>query len=394
MPDTEAPAEGATMLAAVWPGDEARLDIERIPVPVPKAGEALVRVAACGVCHTDLHVLKGEVAFPGPGVLGHEISGTVVAIGEGTADAGERRVGDRVVGAFIMPCTACESCLAGRDDVCEVFFAENRLKGNLLDGSSRLARADGSRLSMYSMAGLAEYAVVPLSALAAVPDELPLEEAAVLGCAAFTALGAIERSGLQAGESVAVVATGGVGTSILQIARHLGASPIIAVDIDDAKLEAARGLGADVVVNSMSVDAVEAVREATGGRGVHVAFEALGRPQTIETAVGALREGGRAVVVGIAAGAAAASIPITPLVRRGQALLGSFGARTRRDLPRVARLAAEGGFDVRRAVTRRYGIEDADEAYRELAAGRIPGRAIVVMSQVDVMSQADAGAAS
>ena len=239
--------------------------VEEVPTPTPGPGEALVKIAATGVCHTDLHVIKGEVAFPAPGVLGHEISGHVEALGE---DVAGFSVGDRVVGAFIMPCGTCRQCEAGRDDMCEPFFSQNRLRGNLFDGTSRLTRADGSRLSMYSMAGLAEYAVVPLTALTPLPDELPLEESAVLGCAAFTAYGALVRAGGDlTGRSVAVVAVGGVGSSIIQFARHLGADPIIAVDVDDAKLEAARGLGATATVNSTTTDAREAVLVATDGAG-------------------------------------------------------------------------------------------------------------------------------
>lgn len=364
------------MTAAVWDGQNPRLEVERIPTPTPNAGEVLLEVAACGVCHTDLHVMKGEVAFPGPAVLGHEVSGTIVALGDET---GGFAIGDRVVGAFIMPCGWCVQCSRGRDDLCLTFFAENRLKGNLLDGTSRLARQDGSRLAMYSMAAMAEYAVVPATALALVPDAIPLEEAAVLGCAAFTAFGAVAASALQAGESVAVVATGGIGSSIIQIAAHLGASRIVAVDVSEEKLAAAAALGATDTVNSREGDAGARVRELVPG-GVDVAFEALGHPQTFELAGSVLADGGRMVAVGIADRDAAARIPITPLVRRGYSITGSFGARTRRDLPRVVELAAQGGFDVTRAVTRRYPLVDADSAYGALARGEITGRAIITMA--------------
>ncbi|WP_109474057.1 zinc-binding dehydrogenase [Ornithinimicrobium cavernae] len=365
------------MRAVVWDGPGTPMTVEEVPVPRPGPGEALVRVAATGVCHTDLHVIKGEVAFPAPGVLGHEISGHVEELGEGVSGLA---VGDRVVGAFIMPCGTCHQCEAGRDDLCEPFFAQNRLRGNLFDGTSRLTRGDGSRLSMYSMAGLAEYAVVPVTALTPLPDGLPLEESAVLGCAAFTAYGALARAGGElTGRSVAVVAVGGVGSSIIQFARHLGADPIIAVDVDDAKLEVARDLGATVTVNSTTTDAREAVLEATGGAGVDLALEVIGRPETVELGLSLLREGGQLVVVGIAAGATTAAIPITGMVRRGLTITGSFGARTRRDLPEVVRLAAEGAFDVRRAVTRRFTLDEAPAAYDLLDAGQIRGRSIVVM---------------
>ncbi|WP_087874523.1 zinc-binding dehydrogenase [Arthrobacter globiformis] len=371
----------ATMNAAVWGGEGTRLSVESIPTPEPQKDEALVKIAACGVCHSDLHVMKGEVAFPLPAVLGHEISGTIVAIGEGTLRP-ERAVGDRVVGAFIMPCTKCDSCAKGRDDLCEQFFKENRLRGNLLDGSSRLRRSDNSRLSMYSMAGMAEYAVVPLSALALVTDSIPLEEAAVLGCAAFTAFGAVTRAArLEAKESVAIVAVGGVGSSLIQVARYAGAAPIIAIDISDEKLAAAKALGADYAVNSRTEDVVEVVRELTGGKGVDVAFEALGHPATFAQAISLLGEGGRMVAVGIAAGAQTASVPITPLVRRGQSIVGSFGARTRSDLPQVVDMARTGGYALNQVVTRKYPLADVQKAFTAMENGEIQGRAIVCPEQ-------------
>lgn len=372
----------ATMKAAVWDGEGTKLSVESIPTPEPQKDEALVKIAACGVCHSDLHVMKGEVAFPSPAVIGHEISGTIVAIGDGTFSP-ESSIGDRVVGAFIMPCTKCDSCSKGRDDLCEQFFKENRLKGNLFDGTSRLRRSDNSRLSMYSMAGMAEYAVVPLSALAPLPDTLPLEEAAVLGCAAFTAFGAVSRAArLEAEESVAIVAVGGVGSSLIQVAKYAGAAPIIAIDISDDKLAAAKALGADFTVNSSKEDPLEAVRQLTGGKGVNVAFEALGHPATFAQAVSLLGEGGRMVAVGIAAGAQTGSVPITPLVRRGQSIVGSFGARTRSDLPLVVDMAKNGGYALNQVVTRKYPLADVQKAFTAMENGEIQGRAIVCPGQL------------
>jgi len=370
----------ATMRAAVLRGDAPSLEILEIAVPSPKAGEALVRIRACGVCHTDLHVIKGEVAFPRPAVMGHEISGTIVAIGDGTEDARGLAVGDQVVGAFIMPCGACEFCEKGRDDMCANFFGQNRLKGTLYDGESRLAMPDGSFLAQYSMGGLAEYSVMPLTAITALPEGLDPVAAAVLGCAAFTSYGAVHRAGhVESGDAVAVIAVGGVGSGVVQVAKAAGADPIIAIDVADDKLEAAKALGATHTVNSREQDAVAAVRELTGGRGVDVAFEALGHPATFQQAVGTLADGGRMVAIGIAAGKAAAEVEITPLVRRGYTLTGSFGARTREDLPATVALAAAGGFDAEGLVTRHYPLDEADAAYQSLARGEITGRAVVVM---------------
>ncbi|TAJ48767.1 MAG: alcohol dehydrogenase [Herbiconiux sp.] len=374
------------MRAAVLSADGV-LAVESIPVPRPRAGEALIRVDAVGVCHTDLHVLKNEVGFPKPCVLGHEVSGTVVALGEQAPSGAEGdpaalvALGERVVGGFIMPCTRCDACRAGRDDLCENFFAQNRLNGTLYDGETRLHRSDGTPLAMYSMAALAEYCVSPVSALTALPESLRSDTAAILGCAAMTAYGAVARAaGLLPGQTVAVVATGGVGTGVVQIARALGASRVIAVDVSDDKLALASQLGATDIVNAREADPVAAVRALTGGRGVDVAFEALGHPQTFEQASRMLADGGALVAIGIAAGAATAAVEITPLVRRSQRIIGSYGARTRVDLPAVVELARRDGFDLEQAVTRRYRLEEVAVDFEDLAAGRILGRAIIVMA--------------
>ena len=364
------------MRAAILERAPGGLHIEEIPVPEPRAGEILVKVAACGVCHTDLHVMKAEVAFPTPAVMGHEITGTVAALGPGVTGP---PTGTPVACAFIMPCGFCIACGSGRDDLCDNFFAMNRLKGTLYDGTSRLRRKDGSTLAMYSMAGLAEYAVVPATDVFPVPAGLPLQESSVLGCAIFTAYGAVRHAAeLRGGERIAVVAAGGVGINIVQIARAFGASQIIAVDVRDDKLEAAKRLGATDVVNARETDAVARVRELTDGRGVDTAFEVLGLPQTFTQAFEMIRDGGRMVGVGIAPVKATAAIEITRLVRRELRIIGSYGARTRTDMPEIIRLAARGIFRPETIVTERFPLAEADAAYQALARGEIVGRAIVV----------------
>ena len=374
------------MRAVVFNSLDAPMAVEEIPTPAPRAGEVLVQVRACGVCHTDLHVLKAEVRFPLPCVLGHEIAGTVVAHGSGlsSTDAERLAVGQRVVGAFIMPCGSCYYCVRGQDGLCETFFVLNRLQGKLYDDDTRLQRPDGSKIWMYSMGGLAEYAVVPVTGVAPLPDGLPFEEAAILGCAVFTAYGAVRRGAdLRAGQTVAVVATGGVGSNVIQMARAFGASRIIAIDVRDDKLEAARELGATHTINGAREDVLARVQALTGGRGVDVAFEALGRPETFVQAASIVRAGGRAVMVGIAPAGVTAPVEITPLVRRGVSIVGSYGASTRADLGEVIGLARADAVDLQQVVTRRYSLEQAPEAYDALNRGEIVGRAVVVMDKPD-----------
>jgi S-(hydroxymethyl)glutathione dehydrogenase/alcohol dehydrogenase len=367
------------MTAAILNQISSPMRIERIPVPQPRAGEALVRVHACGVCHTDLHVIKGEVAFPTPAVLGHEISGTIEALGPGTNGPVK---GTRIVAPFIMPCGTCTLCEAGRDDLCEKFFGMNRLKGTLYDGTTRLHRDDGSPVAMYSMAGLAEYSVVPVAGLFPLPESLPAVESAVLGCAVFTAYGAARHAAeLRGGERVAVVACGGVGLNVIQIARAFGAAQIVAIDVRDEKLQIAKELGATDTVNAHGAspaDVTKTVFELTKGRGVEVAFEVLGRPETFAQAVDLLGDGGRMIAVGIAAGRTTAPVEITRLVRRGLRIIGSYGARTRADMPEIIRLAERGTFRLETFVTRRYPLEEAEAAYQALSRGEIAGRAVVV----------------
>jgi len=365
------------MKAAVLSEVGGYLILEEIPRPSPKAGEVLVKIAACGVCHTDLHVIKGEVKFPLPCVLGHEISGVVAEV---VPDVKTTRPGEAVVCSFIMPCGVCSYCVRGRDDLCETFFAMNRLKGTLYDGESRLRRADGASLAMYSMGGLAEYAVVPASDVFPAPANVPLTDACILGCAMMTAYGAVKNQArVQPSDVVAVVGVGGVGSNVVQVARAFGAGQIIAVDVRDDKLEAVKGLGATHTVNATRGDVVAAVNALTNGRGVDVAIEALGRPETVVQAFTMTRDGGRVVVIGIAPGTTTAGIEITRLVRRGIQLMGSYGSRVRTDLPELLALAARGQVSVSQPITRRYRLDQVDEAYAALQRGEIIGRAIITI---------------
>ena len=369
-----------TMRAAVLRDYDKGLEVQEIRTPRPRAGEVLVKVSACGLCHSDLHVIGGAIAFPLPCVLGHEVAGEIVEVGEGNEHTG-LEVGQRVAGAFLMPCGQCEACSKGRDDLCAPFFDLNRLKGQLYDGETRIFDLDGSPIAMYSMGGLAEYCVIPSTSVAVVPDSIDPVAGAILGCAAMTAFGAVRRGAdLRHGESVAVVATGGVGSNIIQIAKAFGAKQIIAIDVDDAKLEAARTLGATDVVNSMKENVREAVFAKTNNRGVDVAFEALGRPQTWNSALDALSDGGRMVPIGLGAGVQTAEVEINRTVRRSQSILGSYGARTRQDLPEVVRLAAEGSIHYEEIVTRRFSLDDVAKGYDLLRKGEVQGRGVVDMS--------------
>ena len=369
-----------TMRAAVLRDHDEGLRVETIRTPRPKAGEVLIKVAACGLCHSDLHVIGGAIAFPLPAVLGHEVTGTIVEVGPGNEHTG-LKTGQNVAGGFLMPCGQCDACASGHDELCGPFFDLNRLKGLLYDGTTRLATLEGDPISMYSMGGLAEYAVVPSTSVTPVPERIDLVPAAILGCAAMTGYGAVRRGAdLRFGETVAVIATGGVGTNIVQIARAFGAAQVIAIDVSDDKLAPMPGYGATAVVNSVTHDAREEVLRLTGGTGVDVAFEALGIPATWKTALDVLADGGRMVPIGLGAGVQTAEVEINRTVRRSQSILGSYGARTRQDLPAVVGMADKGVINYRDVVSRRLPLEEAGAGYTALRNREIQGRAVVDMS--------------
>ena len=271
-------------------------------------------------------------------------------------------------------------CRAGREELCEPFFAHNRLSGTLYDGQTRLFDSSGEPVWMYSMGGLSEKAVIPARGVAVLPVELELADSAIFGCALMTAYGAVAQVGqLQRGETVAVFGAGGIGGSVVQVARALGAGQIVAIDLDDDKLSLARELGATDTINASHDDPVKAARDLTDGAGVNVAFEAIGHPRTFRQATEAAADGGRCVMVGIAPVGLTAEIEITRLVRRKLQVLGSFGGRPRHDLPALMALAISGELQLDGAIGARFTLDQATEAYSLLADGKITGRAIVEM---------------
>ena len=324
-----------------------------------------------------LHLINGDTSFPFPAVLGHEVSGIVKKVASGAKGLKE---GDRVACTVIMPCGSCYYCINGHEDLCEVFFKMNRLKGVLYDGTSRLHGQDGNPIWMFSMGGMAEYAIVPTTATFPLPDDLPLEESSILGCAGLTAYGAVKNQAqLRALESVAVIGAGGVGSSIIQIAKVFGAAEIIAVDVKDEKLRAVSNLGATSVINSSRDDPVNRILELTGGRGVDVAFESIGRPETYSVALNSVRSGGRVVAVGLSTSRTIIPLELNRFVRKGVKLLGSYGGSPRQDMPELLTLAKGGYLNLHKTVTKRYKLHEVNDALGALQRGEITGRSILVI---------------
>ena len=330
------------MRAAVFYAAHEPLVVEDVPTPVPGPGEILVRVAGCGVCHTDLHYLDhGTPTFKKPPlVLGHEIAGTVAS-----PDASGRfQKGDRVLLPAVIPCGSCRACRTGRENICE----NGVMLGNNVDG------------------GYAEFVVVPAKDVFALPEEIPLVEGAVIADALTTPYHAVVNRGrVLPGDRVVVVGCGGVGLNVVQIAAALGAR-VVAVDISDAKLDWARRLGAETVLNPASDARPDrALRDLTDD-GADVAFEVVGKAETQELALSCLRTGGRLVLVGY--GTEKMSLNAGRVMFRELEILGSLGCRPV-DYPRVIELARQGRVRVAELVTARFALDDIALAFDALRSG-------------------------
>lgn len=302
--------------------EPGRLGTETVTLAAPRAGEVRVRVAAAGVCHSDLHLVDGRLG-PGrwPIVLGHEGAGVVETVGDGVDRVA---VGDRVVFSMIAPCGQCDPCRAGRRTLCRP-AGDHGFAGMMPDGSSRLTGADGAVLQHgFSVACFAERAVLSAGAVVPVPDAVPLWQASLLGCGVVTGFGAVAHAAdVQIGERVCVIGCGGVGLQVIAAAALAGAGTVVAVDRRPDKLEHALRRGAtDAVDASASDDAAAEIRVLTGGGAEH-AFEVIGNPQTMRLAWDALRPGGTAVVVGLAPAGVELSLPAIEFLSE-KSIVGSY----------------------------------------------------------------------
>jgi succinate semialdehyde reductase (NADPH) len=337
---------------------------DNIYIDSPKQGEVKIRVIATGLCHSDVNVFEGKTPVEPPVIAGHEISGIVEEVGDKVDNL---KVGDKVVSAFIHPCGKCKNCITGNENLCEV-FARNRLKGTLLDGTTRLHFKDGRPIRFFLGGGFAEYAVVPYTALTKVPDDVDLRKVAVLGCAGLTAYGAVNSAKIEAGESVAVIGVGGVGLSIIQLLKAIGAGRIIAVGTKKWKLEKALELGATDTINSKETEVTKAIKEITGG-GPDVVIEAGGTQETIRMAIDSVRIGGRVVLVGLPPTTAEIPLRIASIVRNGIKIIGNYGGRPRIDMPRLIELVKLGKYDPSSLITGTFKLEEINEAVKLLQEG-------------------------
>jgi len=344
--------------------------VEEITLASPGPHDVRVRMAASGVCHSDLSVQNGTIPFMFPTVLGHEGAGVVVEVGTAVTRVAP---GDHVVLTWMPPCRRCFWCLAGQTMLCEHGLAES------LGG--RYASVDGVPLVRgLGTATFAEETLVPEAQLVSVDRAAPLELAALVGCALSTGIGAVwHTAGVEPGSTVAVIGCGGVGLSVIQGARLAGASTIVAVDTVAGKLDAARSMGATAVVDSSGADPVEAIRAHTAGRGADYVFEVVGRAPTIRTAFAAARRGGTAVLVGAGSPRDEVTFSAFELFVDAKTLVGCVYGSTDpdRDFPALVDLVTAGTVDAAAMVSRRIGLDDINDAFRAMEAGEVVRSVIV-----------------
>jgi S-(hydroxymethyl)mycothiol dehydrogenase len=346
----------------VSPGRGEPVRVETVLVPDPAPGEALVRVQACGVCHTDLHYREGGISDNFPFLLGHEASGVVEAVGDGVTDLA---AGDFVILNWRAVCGTCRACRRGRPWYCF----------NTFNATQPMTLSDGTALSpALGIGAFAEKTLVHAGQCTKVDPSVRPEVAGLLGCGVMAGLGAaINTAGVTRGDAVAVIGCGGVGCAAVTGARLAGASQIVAVDIDDRKLATARELGATDTVNSRAADPVEAIRALTGGHGADVVIDAVGRPETYQQAFHARDLAGTVVLVGVPTPDMRLEMPLLDFFSHGGALKSSWygDCLPSRDFPMLVDLHLAGRLPLEKFVSETIALDQVEEAFAAMQRGDV-----------------------
>lgn len=340
----------------------APVEVVDVVVPDPGPGEAVVAIEACGVCHTDLHYREGGINDEFPFLLGHEAAGRVEAVGEGVTEV---KPGDFVVLNWRAVCGQCRACAKGKPWYC--FDTAN--------AKQKMTLTDGTELSpALGIGAFIEKTLVAAGQCTKVDENASAAAAGLLGCGVMAGFGAAVNTGqVGRGDSVAVIGCGGVGNAAIAGAKVAGATTIIAVDVDDRKLEQAEVFGATHTVNSKNEDAVERIRELTGGFGADVVVEAVGRPETYEQAFFARDLAGTVVLVGVPTPDAKIELPLIEVFGRGGALKSSWygDCLPSRDFPMLIDLYRQGRFDLDAFITERIGLNDVESAFDKMHGGDV-----------------------
>ena len=343
------------MKAAVLHKVHGPLSIEDFEIPAISPDEVLIKVKACGVCHTDHKVIEGRIQSRMPAVIGHEVSGTIEEVG--SSQRGAFEAGDAVIVGTRYRCGHCQYCVSGRENLCRARPAPASLK-----------RPDGQEIYRWNVGGFSQYLALPGYMVFKLPGGLSLDEASVVGCRMTTAYNAVKNSAeIKPGDSALVIGCGGVGLNTIQFLRSFGAYPIIAVDVLDAKLEAAKKFGATHTINGSKEDPVKAVRDMTDG-GVNKAFEALGNVKTADQIIQGTRPGGTATIIG-----GLGKVPFT--ISDGSFTMQEIkiaGVALRRptDVIEVLNMVRDKRVDVSGLISRRYRFEEINDAFNDLEAGK------------------------
>jgi S-(hydroxymethyl)mycothiol dehydrogenase len=347
---------------------KAPVTVETITVPDPGPGEALVRVKACGVCHTDLHYREGGINDDFPFLLGHEAAGTIEAVGEGVTGVAP---GDYVVIAWRAPCGNCRSCRRGRPWYC---FASHNASQKMSLGGTELSPALG-------IGAFAELTLVHAGQCVPVDPRARPEAAGLIGCGIMAGFGAaLNTGGVSRGDTVAVIGCGGVGNSAIAAAALAGARTVIGVDIDAKKLEWATGFGATHTVNAKETDPVEAIKELTDGNGADVVVEAVGHPETYRQAFYARDLAGTLVQVGVPNPTMTIELPLIELFGRGGALKSSWygDCLPSRDFPVLIDLYLKGKLDLDGFVSETITLDEVEEAFHKMERGEVLRSVVVI----------------
>jgi S-(hydroxymethyl)glutathione dehydrogenase/alcohol dehydrogenase len=360
-------------MKAVVSLDQDKYSVEEVTLDPPKAGELKIKIKACGVCHSDLSVIKGILPLPKPIVLGHEGAGVVDEIGEGVTGF---EVGDHVILSFNPACGTCVSCHRLEPQFCTAGSPD----GKMLDGTSRVKLGDKELGVMQFLGCMAEYSIVPAISAVKIDHGIPFDKAALVGCGVMTGVGAaLNTAKVTPGSRVAVFGCGGIGLSIIQGARIAGASQIIAVDLSDAKLEMAKNFGATHTVNGGDGMAVLKCKELTDGEGPDFTFEAVGIPALMLEANAAARRGGVVCIVGVGSLLETMNLNALMVSMEGKTVKGSFygDANVRHDFPMLLDLYRNGKLNLDDMVTNTYTIDEAPQAIEDLQKG-LNARGVIV----------------
>ncbi|MGQ0698479.1 MAG: zinc-binding dehydrogenase [Panacagrimonas sp.] len=364
------------MRAAVLDTIGGPLSVQNIDIAEPRAGEARIRVVACGVCHSDYSCMHGVLRAPVPSVLGHEMGGIVEKVGPGMQGLAP---GDHVIAVLTPSCGCCEFCEEDKPFLCTQ-AAPMSVNATMLDGTTRLSRAGQTVYQLSGIGGFAEQAVVPAGALIKIDPEVPLDVVCLIGCGVMTGVGAVLNTAqVKANTTVAVMGCGGVGLAIVQGARIAGARQIIAIDPVASRRELALALGATHTADPATGDIVKTVKKMAPG-GVHYAFEAIGKTDTIAQAFGMIRASGVAVAVGVPALTEEIKLRASGLLQ-AKTLVGSFYGSSvpRRDVPKLVDLYKRGELKLDPMVTHRIPLDRINEAFDLMTRGG-GARAVITMA--------------